>query len=132
MWKKLKDNWKTYLLALLTAAVGWLSGDKAMEYSSTLGENPPRTEDPAPAPDTWTVSGWFTAEKVMSQPGFPSRKYTDNMGFYTVKVKSKKPPTESQVVEARGLNPENVTVKVEEVIPPDGWKEPAPEGPDKE
>ena len=122
MWKKLKENWKTYLLIILSALFGT---DKAMEYASAPAL-PPGQELPAddpelgPGPGVWTVSAWFVTERTMSQPGMPSRAYTDNVGYYTLEIQGAKRPTDEQIILAHpgGLNPETTVLRDLRIVPP--------------
>ena len=122
MWKKLKENWKTYLLIILSALFGT---DKAMEYASAPDLPPGQelpTDDPElePGPGVWTVSAWFVTERTMSQSGMPSRAYTDNAGYYTLEIQGAKRPTDEQIILAHpgGLNPETTVLRDLRIVPP--------------
>ena len=126
MWKNLKNNWKAYLLALLTAAVGWLSGDKALEYSSA---------GPALADDnTWTVTTYLELDRVAGGGATPAVPYKDMLGREVLKIESVGKPTDAQVIAAYdpGLDPAKVRLVNPVYRKPGGKVEPVPDEPEKE
>lgn len=121
MWKKLKEYVKQNGLKWAVALLGLLFGaDQVNTHLLTEGTTK-EIKTPTPVVDYWTVTAWFVAEKQTNNQGQPSVRYTDNLGLYTVKVKSPKHPTTAQIVEAQGggLNADAITLKMVEVIPPD-------------
>ena len=99
MWKKI--NFKNILLGVLTALVGLLSTDKAVEYAST-GEEPgnlPRTEKPdlVVAPDMFVVEASFYLEVPVKVGNFPDAVVNAPLGVYRLEVKK---PSENLLEEA--------------------------------
>ena len=94
MWKKIKENWKTYLLVILSALFG---ADQAQEFGLIAGTpgppvNQPRPERPGdtpeePAPDLYEVVASFEYQR--GGPGTPA--YMDDLGPVTFEVVKPRP-----------------------------------------
>ena len=121
-------NWKQilkYIAAIIGIVTGGAVGGGVVEYASAPALPPGQelpTDDPElePGPGVWTVSAWFVTERTMSQPGMPSRAYTDNVGYYTLEIQGAKRPTDEQIIRAHpgGLNPETTVLRDLRIVPP--------------
>lgn len=139
MWEKLKgklkENWKTWLLLILSGLFG---ADQAAEYGVFGSEGPghlPRIEKPAPERGAWRATVWVFQAKKTRTEGLESHSYTDCLGLFMVNVPSPKHPTDEAVLAAIGdpvAGLEGLTIRRVSVEPPDGWKdgEPGREPPD--
>lgn len=134
MWNKIKQNWKTYLLLILSALFG---ADQAEEF----GLLAPATQEEAPASyeaasvDTWTVVADFTIERKAGGGAIPEFTYLDGLGRETVFVSSAGEPTGKDAIYAfYGPDPPpGIRAEVVRLIPPRKKKreEPAEEPAEK-
>ena len=130
MWKKIKENWKEYLLLLLTA----IFGGQAVDYATIPDTTAPPLEEPAAYEaganpnKTWTVAAYVYQLRKITGQAMPAYDFWDCLGKETIFVESWKAPTVEQIVAAYdpGLDPAKVKLKVVKVIPPERWKGEAP------
>lgn len=133
MWEKLKgklkENWKTWLLLILSGLFG---ADQAAEYGVFGSEAPghlPRIEKPAPERGAWRATVWVFQAKKTRTEGLESHSYTDCLGLFTVNVPSLKHPTDEAILAAIGdpvAGLEGLSIRRVSVEPPDGWKDGEP------
>lgn len=131
MWKKIKENWKEYLLLLLTA----IFGGQAVDYATIPDTTAPPLEEPvayeagANPNKTWTVVAYVYQLRKITGQAMPAYDFWDCLGKETIFVESwKAAPTVEQIIAAYdpGLDPAKVKLKVVKVIPPERWKGEAP------
>lgn len=95
MFKKLKENWRTYLLAILTAAVSWLGGNEV--YTSINADDTgqlirtPELNKPAPSEPFYTVTAAFYEVDNIKAGNFSDVTVEDDLGPFTLRVEKDSP-----------------------------------------
>lgn len=90
MFRKLKENWRTYLLAILTAAVSWLGGNEV--YTSINADDTgrlirtPEISQPDPGLNLYTITAAFYEVDQVKVGNFPNVTIEDDLGPFTVRV----------------------------------------------